>query len=190
MASPDTLDHPPRPAGRHSPLVALAVCATAVAIADLVTKQLAAALLTGRGGIPVPLPLVGHAVRLAMVLNDKSAFGVSLGPYTWHINLLLTLLALVLSVVLCRALAMLDVWAPIMLGLIAGAAAGNLVSLVASPHGVLDFIAVQSGGGSELVFNVADVAAILGVMLVLRTVWTVARAIRRNAHAEQGPGQP
>jgi lipoprotein signal peptidase len=160
-------------------LTGLAVCATAVAVADLATKQIAAAVLGAHGAIPIPL--FGHAVRLAMVLNDQSAFGVSLGAYTWHINLLLTFLALVLSVALCRALAVLDVWAPIMLGLIAGAATGNLVSLIASPHGVLDFIAVRSGGGGELVFNVADIAAVLGVLLIFRTVWTVGRAILRNA---------
>jgi signal peptidase II len=161
-----------------SPLVSFAACATGVAALDLASKQLAAGLLTSHGD--VPLTVFGNGVRLAVVLNDQSAFGVSLGPYTWHINLALTLIALVLAVVLCRALSALDSWAPVMLGLIAGAAMGNLVSLIASPKGVLDFIAISSGADHELVFNLADVAAAVGVVLLVRTAWTVGREIARG----------
>jgi signal peptidase II len=170
---------------RQTPISGLAVCATAVAIVDLGTKQIAATILGARGDVPVPL--IGHVVRLAVVLNDQSAFGVSLGPYTWHINLVLTAIALFLSVVLCRALAAVDSWAPLMLGLIAGAATGNLVSLVLSPQGVPDFIAVQRGSGQELVFNLADVAAVIGVLLLVRTLGTVGQAILAS-RAEQRRG--
>lgn len=161
-----------------SPLVSFAACAAGVTALDLGSKQLAAGLLASRGD--VPLTVFGDGVRLAVVLNDQSAFGVSLGPYTWHINFALTLIALVLAVALCRALSALDSWAPVMLGLIAGAAMGNLVSLIASPKGVLDFIAVSSGADQELVFNLADVAAALGVVLLVRTAWTVGREIARG----------
>jgi lipoprotein signal peptidase len=150
-----------------------AVCALAVAMVDLTSKRLAAAFLAERD-----LPVIGHVVRLAVVLNDQSAFGVSLGPYTWHINTALTLVALGLSIALCQALTRIDVWAPIVLGLIAGAATGNLLSLVFSPHGVIDFVAVSRGDGQELVFNLADVAAVLGLLLIVRTGARVVRAIR------------
>lgn len=163
---------------RLSPLVWLAGCATGVAVVDLISKRLAATLLGSDRDLP--LPMFGNGVRLAVVLNDQSAFGVSLGPYTWHINLALTLVALVLTIVLCRALSALDTWAPVMLGLIAGAATGNLVSLIVSPNGVLDFIAISDGADRELVFNLADVAAALGVLLLVRTVWTVGREIARG----------
>jgi lipoprotein signal peptidase len=143
-------------------------------MADLGSKQIAFAALAAHGA---PVPLVGHTLRLAAVLNDQSAFGVSLGPYTWEINVVLTFLGLVLSVVLCPALAVIDCWAPIMLGLIAGAATGNVVSLFASPGGVPDFIAVNTGHGHELVFNLADVAAIAGVVLLARTAALVTRAV-------------
>jgi len=107
-----------------------AICATTVAFIDLTTKQIAAARLGLHGTLRLP-PFDG--VRLAVVLNDQSAFGVSLGRYTWHINLALTVVALLLAVVLCRTLAALDTWAPVMLGLVAGAAIGNLASLITSP---------------------------------------------------------
>jgi signal peptidase II len=118
-----------------------------------------------------------HAVRLTVILNDQSAFGVSLGPYTWHINLVLTTVALLLCLSLCRSLAVIDHWAPLMLGLITGAATGNLVSLIASPEGVPDFIAIRSGPAHEVVFNLADVAAAIGVALLIRTTWAVGRAL-------------
>lgn len=160
---------------RLPPVAGFAVCAAAVAVADLTSKQLAAAMLGEQGDVPIPL--FGPGVHLAVVLNDQSAFGVSLGPYTWHINLVLTVVALVLATMLCRSLAALDSWAPAILGLIAGAATGNLVSLIVSPQGVLDFIAVRRGHGREIVFNLADVAAVLGVVLLVRTVWAVWRAM-------------
>jgi lipoprotein signal peptidase len=157
------------------PATIFASCALAVATVDLVSKRLAAAFLAERD-----VPVMGHAVRLAVVLNDQSAFSVSLGPYTWHINLILTILALGLSMALCQALTRIDVWAPIVLGLIAGAATGNLLSLLFSPHGVIDFIAVSRGDGRELVFNLADVAAVLGLLLIVRTGGRVVRAIRAD----------
>jgi lipoprotein signal peptidase len=153
--------------------VTFAACGLAVATVDLVSKHLATSFLVARD-----IPVWGHIVRLAVVLNDQSAFGVSLGAYTWHINFALTLIALALSVALCQALTRIDLWAPIVLGLIAGAAVGNLLSLLFSPHGVVDFVAVSRGDGRELVFNLADVAAVLGLLLILRTGARVIRAIR------------
>jgi lipoprotein signal peptidase len=155
------------------PAITFAACALAVATVDLVSKRLAVAFLAERD-----VPVMGNVIRLAVVLNDQSAFGIALGPYTWHINFALTLIALVLTVVLCQALSRIDVWAPIVLGLIAGAAAGNLLSLLLSPRGVIDFVAVSRGDGRELVFNLADVAAVLGLLLIVRTGVRVVHAIR------------
>ena len=163
---------------RVAPMAVFAICATTVAVTDLATKQIAAARLGLHG--TMRLPAFGGAVRLAVVLNNQSAFGVSLGRYTWHINLALTLVALGLTVMLCRALTALDSWAPVMLGLIAGAAAGNLASLITSPRGVLDFIAVTTGPAHEVVFNLADVAACCGLVLLVRTAWAVVREISIN----------
>jgi len=170
---------------KSPPVVVFALWATMVAVLDLTSKQLAATLLGPDGTLP--LPILRNSVRLAVVLNDQSAFGVSLGTYTWHINLVLTIVALVLAAVLCPALAALDAWAPVMLGLIAGAATGNLVGLIFSPRGVLDFIAVRSGQGHEVVFNLADVAAVVGVLLVVRTVWALGRALRQGRRAAHAP---
>ncbi len=168
-----------------SPVALLAATATAVAVIDLATKQIASFVLGTQGDVSIPL--IHQAVRLRVILNDQSAFGVSLGPYTWHINLVLTTVALLLCLSLCRALAVIDHWSPVMLGLITGAATGNLVSLISSPEGVPDFIAVRSAQGHELVFNLADVAAVIGVALLIRTTWAVARALAHPRSNAPGP---
>ena len=68
---------------------------------------------------------------------------------------------------------------PRALGLIVGGALGNLASLITSPAGVVDFIALsfESWG---IVLNVADVAAYAGLAMILRTGSLIALAIRRD----------
>ena len=66
------------------------------------------------------------------------------------------------------------------LGLIAGGAIGNLVSLLVSPAGVVDFIAIQRADGAGIVLNVADIGAYAGVAMLMRTTAMVIAAIRRN----------
>jgi hypothetical protein len=52
---------------------------------------------------------------------------------------------------------------------------GNLASLLGSSAGVPDFLALNDGRGGALVFNLADVAAYLGIACSLRLVWTLIR---------------
>ena len=162
----------PAPTPRR-PLRTFIVCAVVVVAVDLVTKALATRYLDGAREVP----LVTGALRLVLVHNDQSALGISIGPYTWQINCALTLIALLLAGVLCRPLAVIDRWSPVMLGLIAGAAAGNLYSLIASPRGVVDFVAFSLVNGHEVIFNLADVAAVLGLVLTVRAALTVTRVI-------------
>jgi lipoprotein signal peptidase len=172
----------PQPRDRHPQqhhLATFTVVALLVVLGDLATKDLAVALL-GDGG--ASLGAVGHAlgerIRLTVVGNTHGAFGMSLGPHTWNVNVGLTLGAIALMVPVCRDLARIDAAAPRALGLIAGAAAGNLVSLLTSPFGVPDFIAVDRGGGRELVLNVADVAAYVGIVLMIGVALSIVRHLR------------
>jgi lipoprotein signal peptidase len=157
------------------PLRTFAIFLAGVLALDLVTKALAAGYLSEWHDVPII-----HGLRLVLVHNDQSAFGVSLGPYTWQINCALTVVALVLAAVLCKPLTSIDRWAPVMLGLIAGAAAGNLYGLITTPHGVIDFVAVSHGDDREIVFNFADVAAAMGLLLTVRTVFTVIKVMREE----------
>lgn len=141
-----------------------------VAAGDAVTKSCAAAWLAGHSADDT---LVG----LALVHNDQGAFGLSVGAYTWQLNLALTLAAIALVVPVCRALAQVDGRAPDALGLIAGGALGNLLSLILSPFGVLDFIALSTGPGTSIVLNAADIAAYVGLAMLVRTAWLLSSAI-------------
>jgi lipoprotein signal peptidase len=170
-ASAPIIPSPPSPP--QHPVRTFAVCAAAVIGLDLTTKALAARYLDGSREVS----LITGTIRLILAHNDQSALGISIGPYTWQINCALTLVALLLAGILCRPLAVIDRWSPVMLGLIAGAAAGNLYSLIASPRGVVDFVGWSPVSGREVVFNFADVAAVLGLVLTVRAALTVTRVI-------------
>lgn len=154
----------------HSATARMLRISVLVAAGDAVTKSCAAAWLAGRSADDT---LVG----LALVHNDQGAFGLSVGAYTWQLNLALTLAAIALVVPVCRALAQVDGRAPDALGLIAGGALGNLLSLILSPFGVLDFIALSTGPGTSIVLNAADIAAYVGLAMLLRTAWLLSSAI-------------
>src|SRR5689334_1206831 len=159
---------------RRSPLVPLARIAALVALGDLLTKQVAVLWI---GTLE---PRVSSMIRFGVVHNDKGAFGLSVGDYTFELSLALTLAALVLIVPVARDLSRIDDRASAALGLVAGGAIGNLVSLLVSPAGVVDFIAIQRADGAGIVLNVADVAAYAGVAMLMRTTAMVIAAIRRN----------
>lgn len=161
-------------APNRSPLVPLSRIAALVAAGDLVTKQLAVWWI---GSLE---PKVSSAIRFGVVHNDKGAFGLTAGAYTFELSLALTLAALVLIVPAARDLSRIDERSTTALGLVAGGAIGNLVSLLVTPAGVVDFIAIQRGDGAGIVLNVADVAAYAGVAMLVRTTALVVAAIRRN----------
>ena len=162
---------------RRSPLIPLARIATLVAIGDLMTKQVA---LLWIGSLDAR---ASSAIRFGVVHNDKGAFGLTVGDYTWELSLALTLGAIFLIVPVAKDLSRIDDRAPTALGLVAGGAIGNLVSLLLSPAGVVDFIAVQRANGAGIVLNIADVAAYAGVVMLMRTAAKVVKAMRRNREA-------
>ncbi len=162
-------------APRDAATTAFGGVALLVALGDTFTKQIAMALVPAGG---MSLGVLPDRIRLLPVLNDQAAFGVGLGTYTWEINVVVTLATILLIMRVCKDLAAVDPWAPRILGLIAGAALGNLISLTLSPGGVPDFIAVGIGGGAEIVMNFADIAAYLGIVLMVKLVVSILRAMK------------
>ncbi len=159
---------------RH--LIQLARIALLVAVVDLATKAAAKTFLVQEPGS------FTSTLQLAVVHNNAGAFGWSAGAYTWQLNLALTLSAIVFMVPVTRDLARIDNSAPRALGLIVGGALGNLASLVTSPSGVIDFIAVNFERWG-IVLNVADVAAYAGLAMILRTGFLIGVAILRDRRA-------
>ena len=162
-------------APRDAATTAFGGVALLVAFGDILTKQIAMTLVPPSG---MTLGVLPERIRLLPVLNDQAAFGIGLGTYTWEINVVVTLATIILIMRVCRDLAAIDPWAPRILGLIAGAALGNLISLTISPAGVPDFMAVTLAGGREIVMNFADIAAYLGIAMMGKLVLSILRAMR------------
>ena len=153
----------------------LARIALLVAVGDWLTKAVAVRLVASDA------LLSSDRLHFAVVHNDGTAFGFSAGAYTWQLNMALTLAAIVLMLPVARDLARIDHVAPRALGLIVGGALGNLGSLILGPPGVVDFISIRIGENSGIVLNVADVAAYLGLAMMLRTGFLLVAEIRKTA---------
>ena len=151
--------------------VTFVAIATLVVAGDLATKWLAVMLWSGETH-----SLLGGRMAIQVVYNTLGAFSTSLGHLTWEINVATTVMAILLSTAVSTRLAAFDATAPAALGLVAGAGMGNLASLLGSSAGVPDFLALNDGRGGALVFNLADVAAYLGIAFSLKLVWTLVRA--------------
>lgn len=143
----------------------LAVVATVILGADLLTKLLAVAFIEpGK-----PVWLLGDVVSLRMVRNPGAAFSMATGM-TW----LLTLVAVgVVIGVIKIGRTLRSPWWALGLGLVLGGALGNLVDRFFRSPGVMqghvvDFVSV----GWWPVFNVADSAIVCGaVLLVVLTLF-------------------
>lgn len=152
------------PGSRKRSLLASLVPAIIVVILDQATKiwavdRLVAGPCTEEGDGCIDLLL---SLRLHLVYNRGAAFstGTDLGP-------LFGLIALVMSAgLLVVASRRRDRWTPVLLGLIAGGAIGNLIDRIArADDGILsgpvvDFIDLQWWP----VFNIADSAVVVGVL--------------------------
>lgn len=145
--------------------------ALAVIVVDIGTK-IAATTLLGERVIPT-----GGATFLGVVYNDSFARGSAAVIGSLAVPATLLLAAILLFVIgrVCSPLAAVDSGAPWGLGFVAGAAAANALDFVRTGRGVVDFLGVHTARGS-IVFNLADVAAYIGVVILARTAWLVARA--------------
>jgi signal peptidase II len=154
-------------------LTRYAAVAAFAAIVDGLTKFLVVRTFGVGGGFSMT-----DRLSVFVTFNQGSAGGVSIGAYTWHVNVLLTGLALVLITGIVRQLAVVDGRAAIALGLVAGGAIGNMCSMLWGPPGVADFFAIQLTPDSTMIMNVADLALWSGSLLLLPVVATLAKAIR------------
>jgi signal peptidase II len=154
-------------------LARFALVALLVAGVDLASKQ-AATLLVG----PRSVVQVAESLSLLLVYNTGNAGGGTIGPYTWHVNVAVTVLALALMTAVVSQLAAVDRRATWALGTVGGGALGNLASLLFGPPGVADFLGFHLPGGALLVANVADLALWLGAAALLPVVWSIVRALR------------
>lgn len=143
-------------------VAALLVVAGGVLGLDQWTKHLATANLSGRP----PLEVLGDFVRLTYALNSGVAFSLGAGTrfpfYVFSIAAALVILWLLARGRISRLSQQLA------LALILGGALGNLVDRITSGL-VVDFIEIGVGRFRWPVFNVADSAVSIGVVLFILT---------------------
>jgi len=154
--------------------------AAAVFALDLWTKDWATRTLAGAA----PIPVIGELVRFTYVRNSGVAFGLGAGLrfpyYLFSIAAVLVILYLFLRGRVHgsgRRLA---------LALILGGALGNLVDRVTTGQ-VVDFIDIGWGRWHWPVFNVADSAVSIGVVL-FALAWP--RRVPESAGVEGEPSAP
>ncbi len=145
--------------------------ATLVLMADLITKQWAVTSLADRA-----IPLVDW-FSLFLVFNTGAAGGVSLGPYTWLINLVGTAATVAMVVAVVLPLAKVDARASAAMGMVAGGALGNLASLLGEARGVPDFLALRISD-AYVIFNIADVGLWAGAAVLVPVTLGLVRIIR------------
>lgn len=148
----------------------IAIAASAV---DLLTKEVAVRTLGDTG-----LVTLTERLSLTLVWNTGAAGGVSLGPFTWMLNVIVTVLALGLVISVVRPMAAVDARSTMALGLVSGGAVGNLASILAGPVGVADFLAVRLTDDLTMVANVADLFLWSGALALIPVGATLVRMAR------------
>lgn len=158
-----------------SPLERLAVIAGLAFLTDFASKAWAVQFLDPENGA------ASHVLglHLAIVNNDGLAWGLQSGIAV-ELTAVLTLVLGAVAVRVCGALTEIDDGAPLAFGLLLGAGAANLADALMPPSGVVDFIAVTKSDGWTTTFNLADVAAAIGLVLCCRTIVRIALALRER----------
>ncbi len=151
--------------------------AAAAGLLDWATKTLAVNFLTDHTQV------LSNHFALMLVFNQGGAGGMSLGPYTWLINVGVTAMSVLMISMVVGPLAKVDRRASLALGLVAGGAIGNLVSMIAGADGVADFLAIRFTD-SAIVANVADLALWSGAVLLVPVVRRLLLAIRAERVAK------
>lgn len=129
---------------------------------DLLTKRWATATLAGAA----PIRVIGDLVRFTYVRNSGVAFGLGAGlPFPYY---LFSIAAVVAILVLFMRGRVHGMGRRLALALILGGALGNLVDRLSTGL-VVDFIDIGWGRWHWPVFNVADSAVSIGVVLFALT---------------------
>lgn len=152
--------------------------ASAVIVADIITKRYALATLPPRS---VPHEVIGEYLRFTLAFNKGVAFGFHLGEASRWVFSILTLVILGVLLQLYRSALPEDRIRRLAISLVAGGAIGNLIDRVRWHEGVVDFIDVGVGSIRFWTFNVADMAVSTGAVLLIWVLQKEDNAARRVA---------
>jgi signal peptidase II len=144
-----------------------------VLLTDCATKRAAETHLLPA---QVPHEFFGEVVRLTLAYNPGAAMSLSLGAHSRVGFSLLAMGALLVMAHLYRRTAPGDRQAAAGLALIAAGALGNLLDRLRSERGVVDFIDIGLGPWRLWTFNLADVAILVGAVVLVLALHRMERA--------------
>jgi signal peptidase II len=111
------------------------------------------------------IPVLGDLVRLTYIRNPNVIFGIDIGSLGRNIHMLLSAVVIVVVIAGFGRLSAGRRLTETALALVLGGAIGNLCDRIFRSGEVVDFIDVGIGGTRWPVFNVADAAITVGVIL-------------------------
>ena len=155
--------------------------ALVVLLTDCTTKELVVESLSEHA----PHAVAGDVVRFTLAYNSNAAMGIPIGSGSrWPLVAVMSAVLSVFVVMLWRSPPQ-AAGQRVALGLLIGGAAGNLLSRVVTPQGVVDFIDIGFGSWRFFIFNVADIGIFCGACLLAWTLWRqeVREAPRQDAAA-------
>jgi signal peptidase II len=145
---------------------------------DQSTKHVAKQLLQGRETISV----MGDVLRLGYAENVGGFLGIGAAlPEHLRIGVFLLLAALSLTALLAYAVMRrnIDLTHRLAVTLVVGGGIGNVIDRIVNHGGVVDFLNVGIGSLRTGIFNVADMAIVLGAAVLLLSMATARR--RQNS---------
>lgn len=138
-----------------------------IVILDQITKYIAVSTLKGNESIH----LIGSFLNLTYVENTGAAFGI-LQNQRWFFILITNAIIVSIFIYAKKSVKKSSKLTLLSLNLIVGGAIGNLIDRILHSY-VIDFIDVKFGQFYDFpVFNVADIAVVIGTFLLSYVVLT------------------
>ncbi len=159
-------------------LVIILTTLTACVGCDQSTKHVAKQFLQGRETISV----MGDVLRLGYSENVGGFLGIGAGlPEHLRFGVFLLLVVLSLTALLAYAVMRrnIDLMHRLAVTLVVGGGFGNVIDRIVNNGGVVDFLNVGIGSLRTGIFNVADMAIMLGAAVLLLSMTTARR--RKNS---------
>lgn len=123
-------------------------------------------------------PLLGEVVQLTYIRNPGAAFGITLGGRWFY--LVLSVIAIAVMIYYLFRLPPVERWGRYAMMSILGGATGNLIDR-AVYGAVTDFIDIGVGAYRWPVFNVADSAITIGIILLFTRLSAINRILNDEA---------